>query len=411
MIENDVIDKGSRCSMKYDSTVVSSIANYLGFKNVHPKGSQVQFTCPFAEFDDLSGHQHGDLKNPSFFVSSCPTDNNYTRWSCPVCEHARYQYSEFKQTTDSFLNPKTHSGYDIVKRSYRTEGFLATLTNIYTHYGYTEKASKARTLWLEYISDHDDADSPAYAFDPEAEYIQKEFYYFPESWLSSFVSVANVPKALAYIEARGVDPKVAIYLDMRFDSEKNMICIPMRDYETKDITGMRGRSINYLLPKHESHNWYKYSVMYEGVKAECGSKDPWVNEDRIDFNKPVVVVEGLFDFLKVASFYPNVIAICNKTVAGSKLARIKHVHSLVWLTDKGSAETDRVAVEKRCKHLGIDIHHVFIPAGHNYIELDGSTHDVKDAGALSHQILKPLVLNAVENAITIKSSHSDCCTQ
>ena len=384
--------------MKYNSSEVFSLATALGFKNVSVRGNQVQFTCPFAEFGELSGHQHGDLRNPSFFVSSCPSDSNYTRWTCPVCEQARYNYAETKHLTDFYLKPS--DSYDIVKRSYRTEAFLTTLCSLYTFYGYQEKAAKARSAWLEYIFTYDeDSEHTKFMFDPEAEYEQKEFYYFPESCLTSFTPVSNVPKALQYIESREVDPEVAIALDMRFDTAKNMLCFPMRDFESHDITGMRGRNIDPTCHSKDKHHWYQYFVDNNGEKICCGdSRDPWMNEDRIDFKKPVVVVEGIFDLLKVASFYTNVIAIGNKTVAGSKLARIKHVHSLVWLTDHGAAENDRIAVEKRCNHLGIKIYHAFIPEGHTYIDPDGTTQEVKDAGALPLDILIHTVMNTVNLA-------------
>jgi len=385
--------------MKFDNKKIESIAKYLGFANVSNVGTQVQFSCPLVMFPSISKHKHND-KNASFYVSQDKSNPDETRWTCAVCE--KYYYPS------GIINKA-----ETVQYSYRTEDFLLSLTHLYNIHGYRARAQKTMGVWFD-LSESDafslsNSSNENDVYDPYAEI---PYVPFSETWLSSFPSVIGYPKALEYLKTRSISLDVAMALDLRFDASKNLICFPMRDYKTQAITGLRGRNIIHnagTTPKlrdnilsRNKHFWY--------LNGDAGkSKDPWLNEHSVDFSKPIIVVEGIFDLLKVAEVYPNVIAACTKTACGSKIARIRHAHSLIWLTDNGSAENNRKDIMKHCDYLKIPYYDLFIPQGYTHITPDGQEEEVKDAGALPTEVLKPLVLEAVENAIKLvkdKKYHS-----
>lgn len=124
---------------------------------------------------------------------------------------------------------------------------------------------------------------------------------FPDpGWLDSFPRVAkqHVP-AVEYLTKRGIDHRLVQAFDIRFDPQRYRIGFPLYDRALR-FRGMIGRT---LIPNPEGPRYFYYP--YKGNSPRGFT---WFNENKLDTSKPVVVVEGVFDALKVYQTYPNVVA-------------------------------------------------------------------------------------------------------
>lgn len=124
--------------------------------------------------------------------------------------------------------------------------------------------------------------------------------YPDEDWLKSFPPIQpQHTAAVAYLEGRGITQDVWQHFDMRFDGERYRVCFPLRDRHQR-FRGLIGRT---LIPNPDGPRYFYYPY-----KKEAPRGFTWANEDALDLSKPVVVVEGIFDLLKVWPVYPNTTA-------------------------------------------------------------------------------------------------------
>lgn len=124
---------------------------------------------------------------------------------------------------------------------------------------------------------------------------------FPDpEWLSSFPRIAaEHPAALEYLAARGIGERVIKHFDLRFDAMRYRICFPLHD-RAQRFRGLIGRT---LIPQPEGPRYFYYPF-----KGNAPRGYTWHGEHALDLAKPVVVVEGVFDAMKVWQTYPNVVA-------------------------------------------------------------------------------------------------------
>jgi len=124
---------------------------------------------------------------------------------------------------------------------------------------------------------------------------------FPdEDWLISFPPVdPSHTRACEYLNARGISPRVAMHFDVRFDPQRYRVCFPLRD-RAQRFRGLIGRT---LIPNPEGPRYFYYPY-----KGNAPRGFTWWNENELDLSKPIVVVEGIFDALKVWQTYRNVTA-------------------------------------------------------------------------------------------------------
>lgn len=192
---------------------------------------------------------------------------------------------------------------------------------------------------------------------------------FPEDWLASFKKWPDHPYSLG----RGISKQVGMELDLRYDSSKKRICFPVRDGLGR-LAGMQGRdvtgqsSLRYL-----SYGYYgKYN---RGV---------WLNENRVNWNKLVIVTEGPFDLAKISMVYSNVLGSMTSAISEGQLKTLEQAVSVLSMYDVGTGG------DKARKTLGktvgktVNLQH-YVPE-----------EDVGDAGNMTEEAIDDLVEEAMQ---------------
>ncbi len=216
-----------------------------------------------------------------------------------------------------------------------------------------------------------DVDVPAYDIlqnkKPEEE---KPIVPFPEAWLASFMKYPNHK----YVQERGISLAVAMALDVRYDMSENRICFPIRD-KNGVLVGLHGRYAAKDVPV-----WALKQKMYD-YKGQYNVQ-VWLNENNLDFDKPVVMLEGTIDLAHVFEVYTNVVGSLTSQISVVKAKRLRDVSNIITFYDYGTGgDHGRVLVEKYWPKAHIT--HI-IP-----------TKDEGDAGAMTKEqiadVLLPLV--------------------
>jgi hypothetical protein len=160
--------------------------------------------------------------------------------------------------------------------------------------------------------------------------------FLPESWLSSFHPVLECKDGADYLHTRDVPDDVALALDVRYDTVQRRVCFPFRDPSGR-LVGMQGRDIT----GHSKLRYYFYPY------KKTVNKHYWLGEDKVDFDHPVVLVEGPFDFASVYRAYSNVLASFSVGISSLKMSRIGDASEFVTFYDAGKGgDSARLAIEK-----------------------------------------------------------------
>lgn len=151
---------------------------------------------------------------------------------------------------------------------------------------------------------------------------------FPdEDWLNSFPTITrHHTPALEYLNKRGISLSLAQDFDVRFDGARYRVCFPLRD-RAQRFRGLIGRT---LIPNPEGPRYFYYPY-----KSNAPRGFTWFNENNLDLSKPVVVVEGVFDALKVWQTYKNVTAALSISFRTPGLAWHMGVNRWVSMFDVG----------------------------------------------------------------------------
>lgn len=191
-----------------------------------------------------------------------------------------------------------------------------------------------------------------------------EHHVFPDWWLESFPPWSEIGFAREYLEERDVPASVANWLDLRADTTQKRVCFPVRDFKGR-LLGLHGRAIHAGVdPRYR---------MY----LQAGKNNPliWLGETWVDFDQPVVVVEGPFDVASVLRVYPNVVSPLFANPSEEKLLRMGDAFEIITLMDRGmGGDAGRNKIAKTFKK-GHIVRHAMLPEG------------VKDPGAASIEIL------------------------
>lgn len=200
---------------------------------------------------------------------------------------------------------------------------------------------------------------------------KKDEVPFPESWLDSFKSATAFPEAMSYLSGRGVPASTVKALSIKYDPLQKRIGFPFRNFKG-ELMGLQGRS----LEANPALRYYQYGYQkHRNLHA-------WMGENTVDFDKPVVLVEGPFDFTSVYRVYKNVLASFTSGLSVAKIKRIGDAVEIITLYDYGAGgSAARASVKKVLP--GVPTAHV-IP-----------TKEQDDAGNLSVnelvQLLAPLI--------------------
>lgn len=157
---------------------------------------------------------------------------------------------------------------------------------------------------------------------------EEELIPFDTGWLNKFVPLHHVPEAMNYMHERGYGlleyaPFVA---KLYWDPKRRRVCFPFW-YRDGKLYGMRGRAID----KGIEPRYYDYDC--NGVRNPTAI----LGDDLFDPEKPVIVVEGPMDRLKVLPAYRNVVSVLTSMVIQPQVDRLSESHMALVMGDGDKA--------------------------------------------------------------------------
>ena len=159
---------------------------------------------------------------------------------------------------------------------------------------------------------------------------------FPEPWLSSFVSVLNNPTGMAYLGTREIDLPTVKALDLRYDGSSRRVCFPVRDWVGR-LVGLHGRAIDPdKVPPYYVYRWNKKH-----------NNQVWLGESWVDPDKPVLLVESVFDLASCYRVYKNVMCGFSSGLGKMRLHRVSGLPEVVTLYDVGTGGDSARAVLRK----------------------------------------------------------------
>jgi len=182
---------------------------------------------------------------------------------------------------------------------------------------------------------------------------------FAEDWLESFIPATHNGQALAYLKGRNVPQKLIKYMDLRWDGFHQRVCFPIRG-EDQVLYGFHGRGIS----KNAEPRYWAY-----GYKNRRNPQ-VWLGEHTVDFTKPVVVAESVFDYANILKIYRNVISPLHADISPYALDRIESAFEIVTVLDPDKAGSmGRTKIKKWAGPKRI-VEHVILPDGKDAGEMD-----------------------------------------
>lgn len=181
---------------------------------------------------------------------------------------------------------------------------------------------------------------------------KKDLHIFPNWWLESFPVWSEIPWACQYLASRSVGAGVADYLGLRVDTNEKRVCFPVYDFKER-LVGFHGRSV-------EENPTLRYRMYLQGGHH---NQIVWLGEHWVDFEKPIVVVEGPFDLAAILPVYSNVVSPLFANPSFDKLKRM--APALEWITMYDRGKGGDAGREKVTEALGSDyiVHHLKPPEG------------------------------------------------
>ncbi len=240
---------------------------------------------------------------------------------------AYWTHSDGRDTHPSFAI-KESNGKSICKCL--SCGFGGDLLDLVFRLRSLSKKDKNPRLKLDQVasivsSEYDDIEFDPLSIPDYGDQKPEEDFPFPEWWLESFQHATKFPEAVQYLARRGVTKAMAEKLDLRFDPLQRRIGFPFRNFKG-ELMGIQGRAIDQA----QELRYYQYG--YKGHRnAHC-----WMGEHLIDLDKPLVLVEGPFDYTSIFRIYQNVAASFTSGLSVAKLKRIADAVEIITLYDHGS---------------------------------------------------------------------------
>lgn len=281
-----------------DKDQVREFARLIGTK-VESVSSQgwAQVKCPLARWT----HDSGKDSNPSAAISVVP--NGYSRFTCFTCE--------------------THDLLGLAMRL-RELGAKAPKVDIKGAVALASSEDDADVHLA--IKDYD---APVYSAEEDD---GNNDAVFDEDWLATFKRALHVPMAREYLrKVRAMDDHTMEELDVRWDASRRTVCFPIRDVYGV-LSGLRGRRI---APTGDQPSYH----MYKNGKGKDGghyNRQVWIGENHLDFDKPLLLVESVFDYAACYPFYPNVAGPLTVGFGPRKAKRLALASDIVTLFDTGA---------------------------------------------------------------------------
>lgn len=303
---------------------IKMFLSHLGVDNAELHGDWVRSSCPLA----FARHKSGKDSNPSFGVTHVP--GGKSGFNCFGCNIKG-------KTLDGLL---TETMYALQKQGGHSD------INLEAAFKMIEDEGESGYL-------HSDWTGKIYP-------AVSGFEEWPNWYLDSFMSVFKSPEAMAYLNSRGVAYDLWDVFSLRFDATRQTVCFPFFNRDNK-LSGMRGR---FIKPKGD-FRYYDYK--WNNVN---NTSLIWMGENHLDYLKPVVVVEGMFDYAAVYRVYPNVVANLSTGLSEQKVKKLENAVQIVGFFDNDEAgKIASVLLGDRFKG--------------GYVEVDYGSSKAKDPGSMS----------------------------
>lgn len=175
---------------------------------------------------------------------------------------------------------------------------------------------------------------------------------------------ANLEARAALVQKRQMGEAVATALDLRYNHKLHGVTFPIRDFDGR-LCGLRTRR---LTPGDDEPSYHMHKN-YEGHYNRL----VWYGEDTVDFSKPVLMVESVFDRAAVWPIYRNVVAPLTVGMGEPKIRRMTDAYDLVTLFDKGKGgDKARKLIDK---HLPDSVRLHLQPRGTHFAHDDREAKD------------------------------------
>ena len=129
-----------------------------------------------------------------------------------------------------------------------------------------------------------------------------------------------------YLETRSVTAQIAQALNICWDDYRKRIVFPIRDFKGR-LRGLHGRTVH----DHVEPVYRMYP--YENKT----NPHVWLGEPWVDFEKPVLMVESVFDLARAYPVYPNIVSPLRASLSKVQLERMKGARTVITLFDGDKA--------------------------------------------------------------------------
>lgn len=308
-----------------DSGGVVQFLGALKAKHVQVRGKWVQCSCPLAPWL----HDTGKDSSPSFAVRVEPNKESW--FNCFVCK-----YGSLGDLVVELQHLKAQTlGYDL--------GAAWQLV-----------AKEAEQKIVVEVKEWGTAEA------------EVEDLPIPEDWLSTFKDAWPVPYAREYLQKRMVTEEIAHAFNIKWDRGMGTVCFPIRN-GAGELVSMRGRFTN---PKGNGPAYHVYKFM------DQQNHHSWLGEHSVNYDRPVLMVESVFDATSVARVYDNILSPLTVGINLARMKRVSKCSEVVTLFDLGTGGDKARAIVK--KHLGnAMVCHLFPTA--------------KDPGEMTEEALRDLL--------------------
>lgn len=247
-------------------------------------------------------------------------------WASCKCPLAPWTHDSGKDGNPSFAIKIEESGESTFNCYTCKSGDLLQLVQLLKGFG--AKAPKYKLAdAVALVMAEDEADQNVVVVkDYEEVEATTTFHPFKESWVYSFMPAKKSPAAMKYLSTRQISPAIIEALNLRFDTSKKTVCFPYRDFKNR-LAGFRGRYIN---PAPGTSSYHMYKSHEGGYNPQV-----WYGEEWVDLDRPVVMVESVFDLASVARVYDNVVAPLTVGMSMEKVKRMANALEIITLFDNG----------------------------------------------------------------------------
>lgn len=301
---------------------IKALLPLLGSKVTGARGPWVEGHCPFAPWN----HDSGKDDHPSFAIKS--SDKSKSIFKCFSCGvggdlmDLQLMLAE-KLRGHVYLNSADAASNIDLKKS------IELISN-------------------ELDSLEFDEDIPDYSEDAEA----KGDAPYPELWLSSFKGFSAFKDATRYLDTRQGSQALYEALDVRYDPSRRRVCFPFRNLKG-ELMGLQGRAIDATNELRYYFYPHPTAVNEEG-KHIAKNMHHWMGENHLDLDKPLVLVEGPFDYASVYRVYKNVAASFTSGISVEKLKTISDASEIITFYDYGKGgDSARKKIRKVMKNTPI----------------------------------------------------------